>query len=297
MKNVEFVEIQSPSTSPTNIDEDGVMNEQLETVYDAATPTNSHHDSSMTVATATIHIKNDTNKSENQYNAKSNTTDDIEQQQQQRLLQQNDDSSLPVSTPVYMDSSNEPLVITTVSHDDYDNTNPNMNSPSKYYYYVNEIVEAKNMIVQHYNKFGTLQPWIDFFMFIKQPQCHATQWDTRITTNYLKYRSNYLTISIVILLFATILTFIILPLVLLIVVPFLTFSFYCLVVNKSSITIGEITITKQGKKYIVLLLLVILLGLTGGLTALIWISLICSVFFLIHMFLSPNDGIVKIQSV
>lgn len=224
--------------------------------------------------------------------------DDDEQQQQKLLKQFSPNKTVPQAKDL---SSNILHVVTNAStldeEGDLESNDPSSSS-AKYALYANDLHEFKNNLILYYNQVGTLQPWDEFLSFYKQPQCNFHQLDQRLSFNFLKYRSNYLSIVIVITTSFTLYGFIFYPIFLLLLIPFLLFSFYCLIANKSSMRIGEITITTKGEKYAVLLVLTILLGVTDGLTYLVWILLFSCTLCLLHMFFTPKDGLdMKSQSV
>ena len=136
-------------------------------------------------------------------------------------------------------------------------------------------------------KMGKLQPWSEFFVGFKPPQPDRKYIEQRISTNLVHYRSNYIVICCIV----TLLQLILSPLLLLILVIYLCGVFYFLFVMKPShIQIGEVTITSQGKRYISLVILVILLAITGGFVKLAWTCIYCWILCSIHMVFKPRHS-------
>lgn len=150
-----------------------------------------------------------------------------------------------------------------------------------------ELKDMLHVILGFIEKVGwtDMNPWTDFFAVFKPPQLNAKKLEQRIVSNFIQYRSNYIIISIVICLISLLFH----PILLISLIALGIFTIYFTIYVKTSIKVAEVTITTKGKRYICLGLLILILGLTGGITRIVWDCIYCLFICIIHMLLRPRS--------
>ena len=151
----------------------------------------------------------------------------------------------------------------------------------------NDLKEISNALLYLIDIIGwkDIKSWTEFLGTFKTPQLNVKHLEQRIAANISQYRSNYIAICLGI----TLLCLLFSPILFILILVFVIFSIYFLLILKANIIIGDITITSKGKKYVCFSIFLILLGITGGLMKILWISFYCAIVCSVHMILRPRS--------
>jgi uncharacterized membrane protein YgcG len=150
-----------------------------------------------------------------------------------------------------------------------------------------ELSEELGYAIDQMKTFGwkEFRPWSEFFAVLKLPQWNAKHLQQRVTTNFIHYRSNYAAICMGI--FAIRLLFA--PYLFLAIVVVVSLSVYLLVLQKTPIVVGDMTLNTRGKQILCAVFSLVFLALSGALELLLWTIIYCVVICLLHMVFRPRS--------
>lgn len=151
----------------------------------------------------------------------------------------------------------------------------------------NQLMEEIQSLVQVLQELGwkELRPWSEFFATFKAPQFNPKHLEQRMTTNFLHYRSNYVLLSVGILLLQILLK----PLIIMSSLVIAGLCYYLLVIHKKTLLVGEFIIDVQGKQYICIGISILILVLSGTLERLLWTLIYCILVCGLHMVFRPRS--------
>lgn len=130
-----------------------------------------------------------------------------------------------------------------------------------------------------------MRPWSEFFGAFKVPQLNLRHMEQRMTTNLLHYRSNYLSVFLVLFvlnclykpsLFFTVLT-----------CTWLFIAAFVLV--KKNMHIGDVIIKRSHRLYLCISLTIFMLLVTSTLESLLWFFLVSISVIILHAMFRPRS--------
>lgn len=130
-----------------------------------------------------------------------------------------------------------------------------------------------------------IKPWNEFVHGFKLPTLKYKHVEQRILTNLLHYRSNYLFICVVVMLLQLIFH----PIAMFSIIMVSFLSFYVLIVMKQPIMISDVILSYKHKQILTSLVSIIILVITGALTAITWTIIYCIAICGLHMLFRPRS--------
>ena len=124
-----------------------------------------------------------------------------------------------------------------------------------------------------------IRPWAEFFAVFKPPQWNWGLLEQRLATNFLHYRSNYVTLCAGIFTVRVIFS----PSMLFSLIICLSLTVYFLLIAKMPIVVGQFTLKYREKCVCLAGFSIIFLSLTGALVRLIWTVFMMAAVCGLHM--------------
>jgi hypothetical protein len=130
-----------------------------------------------------------------------------------------------------------------------------------------------------------MRPWGEFFATFKAPQFNAKNLEQRIMTNVLYYRSNYLALCGGVL----ILQILFAPMILVSAAVIFALFVYLTQIHKGSFRIGDFILDNTGKRYMLVILSVFILFISGTALKILWAILYSIILCGVHLIFRPRN--------